>query len=170
MPTGVYERTEEHLKKIRENGFQKGHSVSLETRRKIGFANSIALKGRKMSEEKKIKCGFVKGCIPWNKGKRLCISYEIRQKMSMQRIGDKNPSWKGDNALYSAFHERVRAQRGTPQYCEVCKTIKAKRFEWANLTGTYCDINDYKRMCPKCHKQYDKKKRGTIRKGKECST
>ena len=32
--------------------FQKGHKVSEETRRKIGLANSIALKGKKMPRER----------------------------------------------------------------------------------------------------------------------
>ncbi|MFA5351632.1 MAG: NUMOD3 domain-containing DNA-binding protein [Candidatus Omnitrophota bacterium] len=49
-------------------GFQKGHSVSLETRRKIGLANSIALKGRKIPKEIKLK---MFGRIPWNKGKKM---------------------------------------------------------------------------------------------------
>ncbi|MBM3210597.1 hypothetical protein FJZ33_00135 [Candidatus Poribacteria bacterium] len=48
--------------------FKKGHIVSFETRKKIGLANSIALKGRKLSLEVRLKmCGH----IPWNKGKKL---------------------------------------------------------------------------------------------------
>lgn len=35
--------------------FQKGHVVSSEIRKKIGLANSIALKGRKLSQEHKLK-------------------------------------------------------------------------------------------------------------------
>ncbi len=52
MPTGVFTRTEQYCKKMSK--IKKGHLVSLETRRKIGLANSIALLGN----------------TPWNKSKK----------------------------------------------------------------------------------------------------
>lgn len=58
---------------------------------------------------------------------------------------------------YGAYHYKVRKLRGTPSKCEVCNTTTAKKFEWANLTGNYPDIMDYKRMCTKCHAQFDNK-------------
>lgn len=70
--------------------------------------------------------------------------------------GSANTSWKGDNATYAAFHLRVQTARGKPSKCEVCGTTTAKRFEWANLTGKYEDVNDYKRMCCSCHHRHDK--------------
>ena len=33
------------------------------------------------------------------------------------------------------------------------------RFEWANLTGSYEDIDDYARMCCSCHRSYDAERR-----------
>ncbi len=56
---------------------------------------------------------------------------------------------------YGAYHDKVRKIRGKPSKCEVCKTTEAKRFEWANLTGNYKDILDYKRMCTSCHNKFD---------------
>jgi len=56
---------------------------------------------------------------------------------------------------YGACHYKVRKLRGTPSLCEVCGTTTAKKFEWANLTGNYADINDYKRMCASCHDKFD---------------
>lgn len=50
-----------------------------------------------------------------------------------------------------------RAVRGTPSECEDCGTTEAKRFEWANLTGNYQDVNDYRRLCTSCHNILDKK-------------
>ncbi len=70
-------------------------------------------------------------------------------------------NWKGDSASYNAFHSRLNRMLGKSQCCGVCgsqddpKTI----YEWANLTGRYYDLLDYKRMCRKCHRAYDKSQR-----------
>jgi len=88
------------------------------------------------------------GLVSWRKGKKY---------PHLQR--ENSAEWKGKKATYSAFHKRIYRIKGLPNFCEVCKTTKAKRFEWANLTGKYHDINDYKRMCSSCHIRYDKKRR-----------
>lgn len=65
----------------------------------------------------------------------------------------------GDNVGYSGAHKRVKAQRGNLNVCEICKTSDTKNvYEWANLTGKYADIGDYKRMCRFCHREYDAKR------------
>lgn len=66
-------------------------------------------------------------------------------------------NFKSDNKVtYGTFHMRVRKQRGTPQKCEVCgRTDPEATYDWANLTGNYVDVNDYKRMCRSCHLLYD---------------
>jgi hypothetical protein len=58
---------------------------------------------------------------------------------------------------YGACHYKVRRLRGTPQLCEVCGTTSARKYEWANITGNYEEINDYKRMCTSCHNKFDGK-------------
>ena len=67
--------------------------------------------------------------------------------------------WRGDKASYASLHNRVERARGKPRYCEKCGNTKAKRYEWANLTGNYNDINDYSRMCKSCHSLYDNERR-----------
>jgi len=63
---------------------------------------------------------------------------------------------KGSNP-YSKFHARIRSLRGCPHKCEICgEDNKRKWYDWANLTGKYDDPDDYKRMCRKCHRKYDK--------------
>src|SRR3990167_8294397 len=66
-------------------------------------------------------------------------------------------SFKGDDVGYHAFHYRVYKANGQPKRCDAdnCTGI-SKNFEWANLTGKYNDIHDYKRMCHSCHAKYDK--------------
>ena len=71
-------------------------------------------------------------------------------------IGEKNPMWKGDNAGYFAIHLWIRKKFGTPRKCSECGTTKAKAYHWANISGK-CkrDINDFKRLCVKCHRKFD---------------
>lgn len=73
--------------------------------------------------------------------------------------GESAHQWRGENATYSAFHHRVTQAKGRPQQCSLCKTKTSSRFHWANLTGNYADINDYSRMCAKCHGRYDADRR-----------
>lgn len=58
---------------------------------------------------------------------------------------------------YSGYHWRVRRARGCPKRCEDCGTTTApgQRYEWANLTGNYADVNDYRRLCKACHIRFD---------------
>ena len=89
--------------------------------------------------------------------KKLGIKSRIPYKRF--QTGEKNHTWKGDNATYAALHYRVESQRGKPHYCSVCGSMEKQRYEWANLTGRYADILDYARMCVSCHRKYDKKRR-----------
>lgn len=66
--------------------------------------------------------------------------------------------WSGDDVTYSALHYRVESERGKPSLCSRCGKTKG-RFEWANLTGNYTDINDYERLCRSCHHTFDNARR-----------
>jgi len=88
------------------------------------------------------------------------VHVERRNSWGAAKIGEEHPLWKGDNAGYFAFHARLPVRRGKPSKCEVCGTTDPqKHYDWANLTGRYEDMEDYKRMCRKCHRQYDKQRR-----------
>jgi len=70
--------------------------------------------------------------------------------------GDRNKSWKGDFASYDAMHKWVKRQKGKPKKCEVCGSIKKKKYEWANIDHSYKrNVDDYIRMCTSCHRRYD---------------
>lgn len=48
---------------------------------------------------------------------------------------------------------------GSPKYCANCETIKAIRYEWANISHFYKrDLSDWIRLCALCHRRYDKGK------------
>lgn len=74
--------------------------------------------------------------------------------------GEKHPGWLGEKATYTAFHLRVQKARGRPTKCERCgEDDPAARYEWANLTGEYSNIEDYERMCVHCHRRFDADRR-----------
>lgn len=63
---------------------------------------------------------------------------------------------KGDDVGYEGLHAWVRKERGTPEICEHCGTIEAKKYEWANKSGEYKrDLDDWIRLCTSCHHKYD---------------
>jgi len=93
--------------------------------------------------------------VVWSWFKKLGIKARVPKNTNQFR--ENNASWKGDEAGIPAFHKRLVALYGYPKKCEVCGTTKAKAYDWANLTGNYKDIKDYKRMCRSCHWKYDGK-------------
>lgn len=88
---------------------------------------------------------------------------ERRPGGNRDQRGEKNHSWRGDGAGYSAMHFRVIRARGRPTRCACCDTTDPTiRYEWANLSGRYDDINDYARLCPRCHRRLDARRRAVL--------
>jgi hypothetical protein len=85
------------------------------------------------------------------------VNYDV-SKLSHSLSGVKHWNYK-ENAGYKALHIRVSKLRGKADMCENNSNHKAW-FEWANLTGNYNDINDYKKLCRSCHKNYDFSRKG----------
>lgn len=81
----------------------------------------------------------------------------INRRLRRHGIESRGRYWKGDEALYGGLHARVRRRFGNPKKCSVCgATDPKKKYEWANLTGNYEDIDDYARMCVPCHRKHDR--------------
>ena len=91
--------------------------------------------------------------VIWN----LMVRHDIPRRVAAKRDqrGEKNSSWRGDRATYTAFHNRMYALRGKPRLCETCGTTTARSYDWANMTGRYDDPTDYRRLCRSCHWKYD---------------
>lgn len=80
------------------------------------------------------------------------------QKGHKQPKEELSPHWKGDKVGYSGIHYWIQRHLGKPNLCEKCGTTTAKQFHWANISGEYKrDLKDYKRLCAKCHKIFDRK-------------
>lgn len=72
--------------------------------------------------------------------------------------GERNHSWKGELASYKAMHQRLTVRFGKLKRCEQCGTTDKRRsYDWANLTGDYGDVTDYRRLCRSCHWKLDNK-------------
>lgn len=85
---------------------------------------------------------------------------ERRKAAKRDQAGERNHMWKGDEANYQALHLRVEVARGKPNQCSCCDTADPDaRYEWANLSGEYADINDYARLCVTCHRRLDARRR-----------
>ena len=70
--------------------------------------------------------------------------------------GEKNKAWKGDRVKYRALHYWVEQWKGKPKKCEKCGTKKAKKYEWANVSGKYKrTLSDWIRLCTGCHLKMD---------------
>lgn len=119
----------------------------------VELATSLYLDGMTVREvQDRLPCGY--------KAQRILERHlpERRKPAKRDQHGPANHMWKGSDAGYQALHLRVQAARGTPSLCEECGTTEG-RFEWANLTGKYEDINDFARMCVACHRNYDAQRR-----------
>lgn len=83
--------------------------------------------------------------------------YQSRIAAKRDQRGDKNHNWKGEDSGYKISHERLRALKGQPKHCEFCGTTDPSlQYDWANMTGQYDDLDDYKRLCRSCHRKFDR--------------
>ena len=88
---------------------------------------------------------------------KLCVSCTRKKD-----VNEKNCNWKGNDVGYRALHRWIEQKLGKPNFCEDCRNgkLKPRQYQWANISHKYKrDLNDYKRLCAKCHAKFDKKYR-----------
>ena len=84
--------------------------------------------------------------------------YCSRECAYKNKIKEKHPQWKGEDASYSAIHKYLTATYGKPKRCEECglKPNNKADIHWANMTGEYTrNKKDYKPLCRWCHMKHD---------------
>ena len=126
------------------------------TRRPDVSADEVALRYREGQSTKEIATAL--GCSSRTVAVRLVASgVTLRAQGKFKRYASGHgTNWRGDEASYSVKHRRVYYHRGQPQHCEECgRTDDGVAYDWANLTGNYGDITDYRRMCRPCHRRFD---------------
>jgi len=132
-----------HMLKIgKSTRFCKGHQHSKEVLEKISKTNTghiVSEATKQKIRETNIKIGRIP---PSNYGK---FKEEVGEKIELR------------SSTYTAIHQWVVREKGNPSKCEHCKTTEAKRFDWANTDHKYKrNLDDYIRLCVKCHRKYDK--------------
>ena len=89
---------------------------------------------------------------------RTCYYKRFRKIVKKE---DESPNWKGDKVGIEALHQWVIKHLGNPMVCTKCGTITHKRYEWANISRKYKrDLQDWIRLCKRCHVIYDGSPRG----------
>lgn len=134
---------------------KKGVKLSIEHRLKLSIAHKgqvSPMLGRKHTEATKLKMSLAQ------RGRK--VSPEGRENMRIAQLGKRtgalNHKWKGDNVGYLALHSWVERNLGKPSLCENCKTVSAKKYEWANVDHSYKrNLKDWIRLCTPCHREYD---------------
>lgn len=73
-----------------------------------------------------------------------------------KNVGDKSPSWVGDDIQYGGLHDWIRTNYGKPLHCEYCNSKEKRMYHWANISNEYKrDRNDWVRLCVSHHKMFD---------------
>lgn len=159
MPDTKFKKGIPSWNKGMDNPWMKGKPRSEET--KIRISNTRKSLGLKPSPYPRnenviktcISCKYKFEVVNSRKDKAFFCSRKCCHEHKRGTIPYNKGVFKSNT--YGAHHDKVRKLRGKPSKCEICGTTEAKRFEWANITGNYEDINDYKRMCKSCHNRHD---------------
>ncbi len=77
-------------------------------------------------------------------------------------VNENNYQWKGDDASYRTKHQWIKRRRGFPTECQHCGLNDPNGYyEWATISGNHLrDVNDWLRLCKKCHVKMDDSCRG----------
>ena|SRR3990167_11370476 len=88
---------------------------------------------------------------------------KTKEKIRLAHLGkrdDETNHWLGDKVGYDGLHDWVYRKLGSPMICEECSKICKNNYQihWANKSGEYKrDIDDWLRLCVKCHYERDQK-------------
>ena len=85
-------------------------------------------------------------------------SEETKEKLRKKKIGNKNPSWKGNDVSYNGLHRWFRENYGKADRCinTECNGV-SKKYVYALKKGYVHrrNIKNYMMLCEPCHKKYD---------------
>ena len=77
-----------------------------------------------------------------------------RRKLSISKIGKKNPMWEGSNVGYASLHEYIRNRMVLPKKCKFCSSTN--NIDLANKSGNYLrKTSDWQWLCRSCHMKAD---------------
>lgn len=125
---------------------------------------------KKLSESKKGKNNPMWGKSP-NKAQLegLRVGWEMKkptdhlygnQHAKGKVLGEDNANWRGDRVSYSGLHKYIKRHKPKTTTCEECRCTP-KRLELSKVHGAALrsrNVEDYRYLCVKCHRNYDKEK------------
>lgn len=83
-------------------------------------------------------------------------AYKTGKKKVVLMFETDNPAWMGDRAGYYAIHKWIESRFGKPRKCEICKSTKKRKYEWASIDHRYKrDRLNFMRLCTSCHRKWD---------------
>ncbi len=78
------------------------------------------------------------------------FSIEIREKIRLTKLENKNPMWRGDDVGYGALHDWIKSRKQRPLFCEEC--CEQPPYDITNISQKYLrDLNDWRWLCRRCH-------------------
>ena len=112
------------------------------------------------------ECGCGK---PVSSGRRFRHAHHLRKKSAdhltnlaaaqrrLDRKGENNPSWLGDNAGIDAMHRWIKKRHPKTGVCEECqKSNTLTHYAFKRHPEPYTrNRNDYRELCTSCHKRFD---------------
>ena len=70
--------------------------------------------------------------------------------MRLDKLGERNPKWKGNSAGYFALHVWMRSRKPKPKLCEICR--KQPPLDLMGIDDNYTrNPADWKWVCRRCH-------------------
>lgn len=99
-------------------------------------------------------------CLDCGKWLRNVTAKHCKRCDSARKAG-KDPYYVPNGTTYSNLHKWVYKKLGKAKECWFCNENRTDmKYEWANKSGYYeKDVNDWLRLCIKCHRRYDSQRR-----------
>jgi hypothetical protein len=123
--------------RLKNGCFKKGHTINVGRTLSAEHIQKIAQANRDREHRK-----------GWHHSTRT------RKKISIAKMGEKNPQWTA-NPSYGAVHVWINRNYKKSKTCDFCGS---KRFlEWALKKGKKHEhsVENYWTLCSSCHKKYD---------------
>ena len=93
--------------------------------------------------------------MPVGRPKGYKFPVETIKRLSLQKMGDKNPNWKGDNVKYVGIHDYIKWHKPKENKCEDCGK-ETDFLDLANISQEYKrELNDWEWICRRCHMTKD---------------
>lgn len=115
-----------------------------------------------LAKQTRRSLGHVKGqgirFLPGHSHRGKVVSAQTRERLSASTSRENNGHWRGDEASYRALHSYLSRHFPKTGTCEQCgRSGRGRKTEYSLIHGRAYTRNrdDYRELCPRCHKQYD---------------